>query len=130
MAPPCSEPARLRFSPPAPPPEATRRTLRCVRLPCCLPDTLPWLMMGSTQCWVVGCGWCQGWGSIYPILLIEYGYATVKPGGGIRLSKKTGHALRALMYAARFPEGTTFQIRDLAEKNGIPKSSSNSSCSE
>jgi Rrf2 family protein len=25
------------------------------------------------------------------------------------------------MYAARFPEGTTFQIRDLAEKNGIPK---------
>jgi Rrf2 family protein len=25
------------------------------------------------------------------------------------------------MYAARFPEGTSFQIRDLAEKNGIPK---------
>ena len=39
----------------------------------------------------------------------------------MRLSKKTEYALRALMYAARFPEGTTFQIRDLAEKNGIPK---------
>lgn len=39
----------------------------------------------------------------------------------MRLSKKTEYALRALMYAARFPEGTTFQIRDLAEKNAIPK---------
>ena len=39
----------------------------------------------------------------------------------MRISKKTEYALRALMYAARFPEGTTFQIRDLAEKNGIPK---------
>jgi len=39
----------------------------------------------------------------------------------MRLSKKTEYALRALMYATRFPEGTTFQIRDLAEKNGIPK---------
>jgi Rrf2 family protein len=39
----------------------------------------------------------------------------------MRLSKKTEYALRALMYAARFQEGTTFQIRDLAEKNGIPK---------
>ena len=39
----------------------------------------------------------------------------------MRLSKKTEYALRALMYAARFPEGTTFQIRDLAERNGIPK---------
>lgn len=39
----------------------------------------------------------------------------------MRLSKKTEYALRALMYSARFPEGTTFQIRDLAEKNGIPK---------
>jgi Rrf2 family protein len=39
----------------------------------------------------------------------------------MRLSKKTEYALRALMYAARFPEGTTFQIRDLAEKNRIPK---------
>src|SRR5659263_141952 len=39
----------------------------------------------------------------------------------MHLSKKTEYALRALMYAARFPEGTTFQIRDLAEKNGIPK---------
>lgn len=39
----------------------------------------------------------------------------------MRLSKKAEYALRALMYAARFPEGTTFQIRDLAEKNGIPK---------
>jgi Rrf2 family protein len=39
----------------------------------------------------------------------------------MRLSKKTEYALRALMYAARFREGTTFQIRDLAEKNGIPK---------
>ena len=39
----------------------------------------------------------------------------------MRLSKKTEYALRALIYADRFPEGTTFQIRDLAEKNGIPK---------
>jgi Rrf2 family protein len=39
----------------------------------------------------------------------------------MRISKKTEYALRALIYAARFPEGTTFQIRDLAEKNGIPK---------
>lgn len=39
----------------------------------------------------------------------------------MRLSKKTEYALRALIYAARFPERTTFQIRDLAEKNGIPK---------
>ncbi|HEX8043399.1 Rrf2 family transcriptional regulator [Candidatus Deferrimicrobium sp.] len=39
----------------------------------------------------------------------------------MRISKKTEYALRALMYASRFPEGTTFQIRDLAEKNGIPK---------
>jgi Rrf2 family protein len=39
----------------------------------------------------------------------------------MHLSKKTEYALRALIYAARFPEGTTFQIRDLAEKNGIPK---------
>ena len=39
----------------------------------------------------------------------------------MRFSKKTEYALRALMYAARFPEGTSFQIRDLAEKNGIPK---------
>lgn len=39
----------------------------------------------------------------------------------MRLSKKTEYALRALIYASRFPEGTTFQIRDLAEKNGIPK---------
>jgi len=39
----------------------------------------------------------------------------------MRLSKKSEYALRALIYAARFPEGTTFQIRELAEKNGIPK---------
>ena len=39
----------------------------------------------------------------------------------MHLSKKTEYALRALMYAARSPEGTSFQIRDLAEKNGIPK---------
>lgn len=39
----------------------------------------------------------------------------------MRLSKKTEYALRALIYASRFPEGTTFQIRDLAEKNAIPK---------
>ena len=39
----------------------------------------------------------------------------------MHLSKKTEYAFRALIYAARFPEGTTFQIRDLAEKNGIPK---------
>ena len=57
---------------------------------------------------------------IYPIFLIGY-MGVVRPGGDMRLSKKTEYALRALMYAARFPEGTTFQIRDLAEKNGIPK---------
>jgi Rrf2 family cysteine metabolism transcriptional repressor len=39
----------------------------------------------------------------------------------MRMSKKIEYALRALIHAARFPEGTTFQIRDLAEKNGIPK---------
>jgi len=39
----------------------------------------------------------------------------------MRLSKKTEYALRALIHTARFPEGTTFQIRDLAEKNRIPK---------
>lgn len=39
----------------------------------------------------------------------------------MRLSKKTEYALRALIYASRFPEGTIFQIKDLAEKNGIPK---------
>jgi Rrf2 family protein len=39
----------------------------------------------------------------------------------MRFSKKTEYAFRALIYASRFPEGTTFQIRDLAEKNGIPK---------
>ncbi len=39
----------------------------------------------------------------------------------MRLSKKTEYAMRALIYSARFPEGTTLQIRDLAEKNGIPK---------
>ena len=39
----------------------------------------------------------------------------------MRLSKKTEYALRALIYASRFPEGTTFQIKDLAAKNGIPK---------
>src|SRR5512143_3404848 len=39
----------------------------------------------------------------------------------MRLSKKTEYPLRARMSAARFPEGPTFQIRDLAEKNGIPK---------
>jgi Rrf2 family protein len=39
----------------------------------------------------------------------------------MRLSKKTEYAFRALIYAARFPEGTTFQIRDLAERNDIPK---------
>ncbi|MBE0606447.1 MAG: Rrf2 family transcriptional regulator [Deltaproteobacteria bacterium] len=39
----------------------------------------------------------------------------------MRLSKKSEYALRALMYVARFPEGTSFQIRDLAEKNAIPK---------
>jgi Rrf2 family protein len=39
----------------------------------------------------------------------------------MRLSKKTEYAMRALIYASRYPEGTTFQIRDLAEKNGIPK---------
>ena len=39
----------------------------------------------------------------------------------MRLSKKTEYGLRALIYAAGFPEGTTFQIKDLAEKNDIPK---------
>ena len=39
----------------------------------------------------------------------------------MRLSKKTEYALRALVYASRFPQGTTLQIRDLAAKNGIPK---------
>ncbi|MEW6719896.1 MAG: Rrf2 family transcriptional regulator [Thermodesulfobacteriota bacterium] len=39
----------------------------------------------------------------------------------MRLSKKTEYAFRALIHVARFPEGTTFQIRELAEKNGIPK---------
>lgn len=39
----------------------------------------------------------------------------------MRLSKKAEYGLRALIYAARFPAGTSFQIRDLAEKNGIPK---------
>ncbi len=39
----------------------------------------------------------------------------------MRLSKKAEYGLRALIYTARFPEGTSFQIKDLAEKNGIPK---------
>jgi Rrf2 family protein len=39
----------------------------------------------------------------------------------MRLSKKAEYGLRALIYAARFPDGTNFQIKDLAEKNGIPK---------
>ena len=39
----------------------------------------------------------------------------------MRLSKKTEYALKALIYAARHPEGTTFQIKELAERNGIPK---------
>ena len=39
----------------------------------------------------------------------------------MRLSKKTEYALRALIYAARHPEGTTFQIKELADRNGIPK---------
>lgn len=39
----------------------------------------------------------------------------------MRLSKKAEYGLRALIYAARFPEGTTFQIKDLADKNQIPK---------
>src|SRR4030067_798491 len=43
------------------------------------------------------------------------------PGGRMRLSKKTEYALRALIYAARHPEGTTFQIKELAVRNGIPK---------
>ena len=39
----------------------------------------------------------------------------------MRLSKKTEYALRAVIFAARHPEGTTFQIKELAEKNRIPK---------
>src|SRR4030043_444940 len=42
-------------------------------------------------------------------------------GGIMRLSKKAEYGLRALISAPRFPEGTSFQIKDLAEKNGIPK---------
>ena len=39
----------------------------------------------------------------------------------MRLSKKTEYALWALIYAAQHPEGTTFQIKELAERNRIPK---------
>ena len=39
----------------------------------------------------------------------------------MRLSKKAEYALKALIYAARYPEGTTFQIKELADRNGIPK---------
>jgi Rrf2 family cysteine metabolism transcriptional repressor len=39
----------------------------------------------------------------------------------MRLSKKTEYALKAVIYAARHPEGTTFQIKELADRNGIPK---------
>jgi len=39
----------------------------------------------------------------------------------MRLSKKAEYALWALIYAARHPEGTTFQIKELAERNRIPK---------
>lgn len=39
----------------------------------------------------------------------------------MRLSKKAEYALTALIYAARYPEGTSFQIKELAERNGIPK---------
>lgn len=39
----------------------------------------------------------------------------------MRLSKKTEYALKALIYAAHHPEGTTFQIKELAERNAIPK---------
>lgn len=39
----------------------------------------------------------------------------------MRLSKKTEYAMRALIFAGQYPVGTTFQIKDLAEKNGIPK---------
>ncbi len=39
----------------------------------------------------------------------------------MRLSKKSEYALRALIYAAGFPEGTTLQIKDLAARNDIPK---------
>ena len=39
----------------------------------------------------------------------------------MRLSKKTEYALRAVIYAARYPQGTTFQIKELAERNKIPK---------
>src|SRR4030067_3755033 len=43
------------------------------------------------------------------------------PGGRMRLSKKTEYALRALIYAAQHAEGTTSQIKELAERNRIPK---------
>jgi Rrf2 family transcriptional regulator, cysteine metabolism repressor len=39
----------------------------------------------------------------------------------MRLSKKTEYALMALIYTARHPDGTTFQIKELADRNGIPK---------
>jgi len=39
----------------------------------------------------------------------------------MRLSKKTEYAVRALTYAAHYPLGTTFQIKELAERNRIPK---------
>src|SRR4030067_1338248 len=43
------------------------------------------------------------------------------PGGRMRLSKKTEYALRALIYAAQHPEGTTCEIKERAERNRIPK---------
>lgn len=39
----------------------------------------------------------------------------------MRLSKKSEYGLRALIYVSRFPEGTSFQIKDIAGKNNIPK---------
>lgn len=39
----------------------------------------------------------------------------------MRISKKTEYALRALTYAANHPQGTTFPIKELAARNGIPK---------
>src|SRR3989337_3144093 len=55
------------------------------------------------------------------ILYIYNRLYRISSGGRMRLSKKAEYALWALIYAARHPEGTTFQIKELAERNRIPK---------
>lgn len=39
----------------------------------------------------------------------------------MKISRKAEYALRALIHAAAYPPGTVFQIRELAQRNGIPK---------